>query len=185
MPYKVTKTPLEGLLVLEPTVFEDDRGFFMESFNQQHFDNAVGKNIKFVQDNHSRSTKGVLRGLHYQINKAQGKLVRVSNGSVFDVVVDIRASSRTFGHWYGIELNDQNNKQLWVPVGFAHGFLVMSDVADFAYKTTEYYVSEFERVIRWDDPKLEIKWPKNQSIILSQKDQCGVSFNDADYFESL
>ena len=149
---KVTPTAIPDVLVIEPKVFGDARGFFLESFNQKAFDEAIGRHVDFVQDNHSRSAKGVLRGLHYQIQQPQGKLVRVVRGAVFDVAVDIRKSSPTFGHWVGVELSEENHKQLWVPEGFAHGFLVLSESADFLYKTTDYYAPAHERAIRWDDP---------------------------------
>ena len=157
---KVTPTGIADLLVLEPRVFGDERGFFMESFNQQAFDQAIGARITFVQDNHSRSGRGVLRGLHYQIAPhAQGKLVRVMQGAVFDVAVDLRPGSATCGQWFGVELSGTNHKQLWIPAGFAHGFLVLSDSADFLYKTTDYYAPEFERALSWSDPTLAIDWP--------------------------
>jgi dTDP-4-dehydrorhamnose 3,5-epimerase len=157
---KVTKTAIEGVLILEPKVFGDERGFFMESFNQKAFNDAVGSDVAFAQDNHSRSAKGVLRGLHFQrAPNEQGKLVRVTQGSVFDVAVDIRSGSPTYGHWVGVELTDENHRQLWIPGGLAHGFLVTSDIADFLYKTTNYYAPQSEGSIRWDDPTLGIKWP--------------------------
>jgi dTDP-4-dehydrorhamnose 3,5-epimerase len=157
---KVTQTAIEGVLIFEPKVFGDERGFFMESFNQKTFTDAVGYEVRFVQDNHSRSVKGVLRGLHYQRPPhAQGKLVRVTSGSVFDVVVDIRESSSTYGKWVGVELSGENHRQLWLPPGMAHGFLVTSQVADFLYKTTDYYTPQAEGSIRWDDPSLAIAWP--------------------------
>lgn len=156
----VIKTEIAGVLVLEPRVFGDSRGFFTESFNQKIFDDAVGQRVAFVQDNHSRSAKGVLRGLHYQWPPhAQGKLVRVTSGSVFDVAVDIRHGSPTFGRWFGLELTAENHRQLWIPPGLAHGFLVLSDSADFIYKTTEYYAPQAEGCIRWNDPTLAINWP--------------------------
>ena len=156
---KITPTAIPDVLVIEPKVFGDARGFFYESFNQKAFNEATGLDVNFVQDNHSRSTKGVLRGLHYQIHQPQGKLVRVVRGAVFDVAVDIRKGSPTFGKWEGIELTEENNKQFWVPPGFAHGFLVLSDSADFLYKTTDYYAPEFERCIAWNDPAIGINWP--------------------------
>lgn len=169
---QVTPTAIEGVLILEPRVFGDDRGFFLESYNQQAFDKAVGHPVAFVQDNHSRSARGVLRGLHYQREPhAQGKLVRVTQGSVFDVAVDIRAGSPTWGRWVGVELTGQNHKQLWIPPGLAHGFLVTSDSADFLYKTTAYYRPDAEGCIRWDDPALAIPWPLDgQTPSLSAKD---------------
>lgn len=168
----ITKTAIEGVLILEPKVFGDERGFFLESFNQQAFNAAVGHAVSFVQDNHSRSAKGVLRGLHYQKPPhAQGKLVRVTQGSVFDVAVDVREGSPTHGQWVGVELSGQNHKQLWIPPGLAHGFLVTSGSADFLYKTTDYYAPQSEASIRWDDPTLGIDWPL-QGIVpaLSGKD---------------
>ena len=169
---KVTPTALAGVLILEPKVFGDERGFFLESFNQQAFQAAAGNDIAFVQDNHSRSMQGVLRGLHYQRDPhAQGKLVRVTQGSVFDVAVDIREGSPTYGQWLGVELSGQNHRQLWIPPGLAHGFLVTSESADFLYKTTGYYRPEAEGCIRWDDPTLAISWPLNgRSPTISAKD---------------
>ena len=156
----VISTAIEGVLILEPKVFGDARGFFMESFNQKAFNQAVGREVVFVQDNHSRSSKGVLRGLHYQLPPhAQGKLVRVTEGSVFDVAVDIRQGSATFGKWVGLELTGENQRQLWLPPGMAHGFLVTSDCADFLYKTTDYYAPQAEGCILWSDPALGIEWP--------------------------
>lgn len=157
---KVIETAIEGVLILEPRVFGDERGFFLESFNQQAFDAAVGAHVDFVQDNHSRSARGVLRGLHFQqAPHAQGKLVRVTSGSVFDVAVDIRRDSPTFGRWVGVELSGTNHRQFWIPAGLAHGFLVTSDSADFLYKTTAYYAPQSEGAVRWDDPELAIAWP--------------------------
>ncbi|MEP7298745.1 MAG: dTDP-4-dehydrorhamnose 3,5-epimerase [Burkholderiales bacterium] len=157
---KVVPSAIEGVLILEPEVFGDERGFFMESFNQKRFDQAVGRHVEFVQDNHSRSRKGVLRGLHWQRPPhAQGKLVRVTQGRVFDVAVDIRHGSATFGKWVGVELSGENHRQFWLPTGMAHGFLVTSDSADFLYKTTDYYAPQAEGCIRWDDPALAIAWP--------------------------
>ncbi len=180
---KVTQTKLDGVLILEPKVFGDDRGFFMESFNQRVFDEAVGHHVEFVQDNHSRSAKGVLRGLHYQIQRAQGKLVRVTRGAVFDVAVDIRRSSRTFGKWVGVDLSAGNRRQLWVPQGFAHGFLVLSESADFLYKTTDYYAAAHERCIAWDDEVIGIDWPMvDVPIVLSVKDAAGSALSRADVF---
>jgi dTDP-4-dehydrorhamnose 3,5-epimerase len=169
---KVTPTAIAGVLILEPKVFGDERGFFMESFNRQAFNDAVGYEVNFVQDNHSRSAKGVLRGLHYQRPPhAQGKLVRVTQGAVFDVVVDIRPESPTYAQWVGVELNAQNHRQVWMPPGMAHGFLVTSESADFLYKTTDYYVPQAEGCIRWDDPKLGIDWPLHGMVpALSAKD---------------
>lgn len=169
---KVTKTAIEGVLILEPKVFGDERGFFFESFNQKTFNDAVGKDVKFVQDNHSRSSKGVLRGLHFQRPPhAQGKLVRVTQGAVFDVAVDIRPDSPTFGRWVGVGLTAINHRQLWIPAGLAHGFLVTSDSADFLYKTTDYYAPQAEGCVRWDDPELAIAWPDiGHAPTLSVKD---------------
>ena len=163
-------TAIPEVLIIEPKVFGDARGFFYESFNQKAFNQATGLNLNFVQDNHSRSAKGVLRGLHYQVQQPQGKLVRVVRGAVFDVAVDIRKSSPTFGKWIGIELSEDNHRQLWVPPGFAHGFMVTSESADFLYKTTDYYAPEHERCIRWNDPDLAIAWPPNLTPLLSAKD---------------
>jgi dTDP-4-dehydrorhamnose 3,5-epimerase len=159
MPYQVTTTPIDGLLVLEPKVFGDARGFFFESFNARDFEQATGVKETFVQDNHSKSTKGVLRGLHYQVKHAQGKLVRVTQGSVFDVAVDIREGSPTFGQWFGLVLSAENKKQLWIPAGLAHGFLVTSESAEFLYKATDYYHPEYERSLLWNDTSLGIDWP--------------------------
>lgn len=173
---KITRTNIADVLILEPKVFGDSRGFFFESFNQRDFNAATGTDFTFVQDNHSRSEKGVLRGLHYQVGKPQGKLVRVVRGSVFDVAVDIRPASPTFGKWMGMELSENDNRQLWVPPGLAHGFLVLSDSADFLYKTTDYYAPELERCIAWDDPDLGIEWPVTSPPSLSQKDKDGLLF---------
>ena len=159
MAYNVTHTHIEGVLILEPQVFGDDRGFFFESFNARDFAKATGIDTPFVQDNHSKSIKGVLRGLHFQHPKPQGKLVRVSQGTVFDVAVDLRQDSKTCGQWVGVELSDQNKKQLWIPPGLAHGFLVLSESAEFLYKTTEYWHPEFEQSLAWDDKTLAIDWP--------------------------
>jgi dTDP-4-dehydrorhamnose 3,5-epimerase len=169
---KIMRTDVEGVLVLEPKVFGDARGFFLESFNQKVFDEAVGSHVTFVQDNHSRSAKGVLRGLHYQTPPhAQGKLVRVTQGQVFDVVVDIRPGSPTFARWVGVELSGENGRQIWMPPGMAHGFLVTSDSADFLYKTTDYYVPSAERAICWNDPDISIAWPlEGAQPSLSAKD---------------
>ena len=173
MPYQVTTTPIDGVLVLEPKVFGDARGFFFESFNARDFEKATGLKETFVQDNHSKSVKGVLRGMHYQVQHAQGKLVRVMQGAVFDVVVDIRQGSPTFAQWFGLELSADNKKQVWIPAGLAHGFLVISDSAEFFYKTTDYYYPEFERVLRWNDPKIGIEWPLkllNMDPLMAVKD---------------
>lgn len=171
------------VVLIEPKVFGDDRGFFYESFNQLAFNKAIGRTVRFVQDNHSRSTKNVLRGLHYQIKKPQGKLVRVVYGEVFDVAVDIRRSSATFGSWIGLTLSAQNKKQLWIPEGFAHGFLVLSDFAEFLYKTTDYYTPEHERSIAWNDPELAIEWPLDCTPQLSQKDATAGYLSTAEVFE--
>lgn len=180
---KITPTAIADVLILEPKVFGDERGFFMESFNQKAFDEAVGHAVHFVQDNHSRSSKGVLRGLHYQIQQPQGKLVRVTRGAVFDVAVDIRRSSPTFGQWAGVELSESNHRQFWVPPGFAHGFLVLSDSADFLYKTTDYYAPAYERSLAWNDPQLNIQWPDiGMAPVLSAKDAAGVMLAQADVF---
>jgi dTDP-4-dehydrorhamnose 3,5-epimerase len=182
MPYTVTPTHIPDLLILEPKVFGDARGFFFESFNQQDFNQATGLNVQFVQDNHSRSAQGVLRGLHYQVQQPQGKLVRVVRGAVFDVAVDIRQSSPTFGQWAGVELTEDNHKQLWVPPGFAHGFVVLSETADFLYKTTDYYAPAHERCIAWNDQAIGIKWPKYIQPILSSKDAKGRQLMDMEVF---
>jgi len=167
----VIKTEIPDVLILEPKVFGDERGFFFESFNSREFEQATGLKRNFVQDNHSRSMKGVLRGLHYQIQQPQGKLVRVVAGEVFDVAVDIRSGSKTFGKWVGEILSAENKRQLWVPEGFAHGFLVLSEYAEFLYKTTDYYAPEHERCIRWDDSILNIDWPLEGEPIISAKDR--------------
>jgi dTDP-4-dehydrorhamnose 3,5-epimerase len=184
---KVTPTAIPGVLILEPRVFGDERGFFLESFNQKAFNEATGLDVHFVQDNHSRSAKGVLRGLHYQLPPhAQGKLVRVVRGSVFDVAVDIRRDSPTFGKWVGVELSEENHRQLWIPAGLAHGFLVTSESADFLYKATDYYAPAAEQCIRWDDLALQIEWPLSQGMkpIVSAKDQFGKTLREADTFPS-
>jgi len=171
---KFTRLAIPDVILFEPRVFGDERGFFFESFNQKVFQEATGVKASFVQDNHSKSTKDVLRGLHYQLPpKAQGKLVRVVQGEVFDVAVDIRKSSPTFGQWVGETLSAENKKQLWVPEGFAHGFLTLSNTAEFVYKTTDYYAPELERCIRWDDPKLAIHWPTKSTPQVSEKDKKG------------
>ncbi|QFY63682.1 dTDP-4-dehydrorhamnose 3,5-epimerase (plasmid) [Rhizobium grahamii] len=177
-------TPLDipDVLLVQPKVFGDDRGFFFESFNQAQFDTALGRTVTFVQDNHSRSGKNVLRGLHYQIKQPQGKLVRVVEGEVFDVCVDIRRSSPTFGRWVGEVLSATNKHQLWVPPGFAHGFLVLSESAQFLYKTTDFYSPENERTIIWNDRQLDIRWPIEGEPILSSKDAIASSFQDAELF---
>ncbi len=180
----VVETPIPGLLIFEPKVFGDDRGFFMESFNALQFEKATGLKPDFVQDNHSRSKQGILRGLHYQLPPmAQGKLVRVVVGEVFDVAVDIRRSSPTYGRWHGVTLSADNKRQFWIPPGFAHGFLTLSEEAEFLYKTTAYYSPEHDRSIRWDDPDLGIQWPGGLEPLLSQKDQEASAFAVADVFE--
>jgi dTDP-4-dehydrorhamnose 3,5-epimerase len=181
---KVTPTAIPGALIIEPKLFGDERGFFMESFNQAEFDAAVGHEVRFVQDNHSRSGKNVLRGLHYQLPPhAQGKLVRVAAGKVFDVAVDVRKSSASFGQWFGLELSEQNHLQLWLPPGVAHGFLVLSETADFLYKTTDYYAPQAEASIRWDDPIVGIRWPtEGMAPKLSAKDAAAPSFVEATRF---
>lgn len=183
MPYQVKSTSLLDVLILEPKVFGDNRGFFFESFNQRDFANATGLNQEFVQDNHSKSKKGVLRGLHYQIQNPQGKLVRVTRGEVFDVVVNMQRHHPEFGKWSGVRLSDQNHLQLWIPPGFAHGFLVLSDEADFLYKTTDYYSPQNERCLLWNDPEIGISWPINGDPTLTEKDRCGLPLSDADVYE--
>ena len=175
----VTPLAIPDVLLIEPKVFSDERGFFFESFNQQHFEQAIGKKCPFVQDNHSRSSKDVLRGLHYQIKQAQGKLVRVCSGTIFDVAVDMRVSSPTFGQWVGEELSAENKKQLWVPEGFAHGFLVLSDTAELLYKTTDFWASQYEQSLIWNDETINIAWPLSNTPQLSVKDSNGVNFRDA------
>ena len=182
MSYTVSKTNIPDLLILEPKVFGDSRGFFFESFNQQNFNQVTGLDVNFVQDNHSRSAQGVLRGLHYQLQQPQGKLVRVVRGAVFDVAVDIRQSSPTFGQWAGVELTEDNQKQVWVPPGFAHGFVVLSDTADFLYKTTDYYAPQHERSIAWNDPAIGITWPQGLQPQLSTKDQTAKLLAEAELF---
>ena len=176
------KTAIPDVLLFEPKVFGDARGFFFESYNENAFFAATSLRPNFVQDNHSRSAKGVLRGLHYQIQQPQGKLVRVVCGEVFDVAVDIRRSSPTFGHWVGEILSAENHRMLWVPLGFAHGFFVLSEFAEFLYKTTDFYAPEHERCIRWDDPAIGIQWPLQSAPLLSVKDQQGASLKDAEVF---
>jgi len=176
------ETGLSGLLILEPKVFGDARGFFFESFNQRRFEEVTGVGDQFVQDNHSRSARNVLRGLHYQIQQPQGKLVRVVAGEVFDVAVDIRRSSPTFGKWFGIHLSAENKKMLWIPVGFAHGFVVISESAEFLYKTTDYWAPPHERCIRWNDSDLGIDWPLQGDPLISAKDAAGRPFREAEVF---
>lgn len=183
MSLKATKTPLQDLLIIEPQLFGDQRGFFLESFNQRQFNQAVGRDVAFVQDNHSRSSKGVLRGMHYQFTAPQGKLVRVVSGAVYDVAVDLRAGSPTFKQWFGIELSADNHKQLWVPEGFAHGFLVLTESAEFLYKTTDYYQPKDERALRWNDPTIAIEWPEiGAAPLLSDKDQQAPNFEIAAFY---
>lgn len=178
----VIATHLPDVLILEPTVFGDARGFFYESFNARTFEQATGLTRGFVQDNHSRSQQGVLRGLHYQLEQPQGKLVRVIHGEILDVAVDIRRSSATFGQWVAVHLSGHNHRQLWIPEGFAHGFVVLSETAECLYKTTDYYRPEAERCIRWDDPDLAIDWPLDRSPLLSAKDAKGLALRDAEVF---
>ncbi|MEY3200475.1 MAG: dTDP-4-dehydrorhamnose 3,5-epimerase [Pseudomonadota bacterium] len=180
---KATPLAIPDVLLIEPQVYGDERGFFFESFNQSHFDAAVGRPVKFVQDNHSRSCRGVLRGLHYQTQHTQGKLVRVVSGEVFDVAVDIRQSSPTFGRWVGARLSAENKRQMWVPEGFAHGFLVLSDYADFLYKTTDYYAPEHAHAIAWNDPEIGIEWPFEGEPVLSANDQRALSLKMAPLFD--
>lgn len=180
---KATELALQGVYLLEPKIFGDERGFFYESFNLKTFCNAIGSQVRFVQDNHSKSRKNVLRGLHYQIKLAQGKLVRVVQGEVFDVAVDLRKSSATFGCWVGEILSVENKRQLWIPEGFAHGFVVLSETAEFLYKTTNYYSPEHERSIIWNDADLAIDWSINVEPALSEKDAQAVAFADAEVFQ--
>jgi dTDP-4-dehydrorhamnose 3,5-epimerase len=183
MQYAVTQTSLPEVLILEPEVFGDDRGFFFESYNKREFQQAIGLDVNFVQDNHSKSGHGVLRGLHYQIRHPQGKLVRVVHGTVFDVAVDMRRSSPNFGKWVGVELSSENKRQLWVPQGFAHGFLVLSDFAEFLYKTTDYWYPEHERSLLWSDVTVGIQWPINDEPKLASKDAAGRVLFNADTFD--
>ena len=178
----IIPTAIPDILIMEPNVFGDSRGFFFESYNEKKFMEMSGLKVTFVQDNHSRSKKHVLRGLHYQIQQPQGKLVRVIGGEVFDVGVDIRRSSPTFGKWVGEYLTAENKKQMWVPAGFAHGFLVLSDIAEFLYKTTDYWAPEHERCIQWNDPVLNVQWPITGNPLVSEKDEQGASFEDAEVF---
>jgi dTDP-4-dehydrorhamnose 3,5-epimerase len=183
MPYTVTPTALPQVLILDPKVFGDDRGFFFESFNQRDFQLATGLNVNFVQDNHSKSSQGVLRGLHYQIQHSEGKLVRVARGTVFDVAVDMRRSSPDFGKWVGIELSADNKRQLWIPPGFAHGFVVTSESAVFLYKTTHYWYPEHERSLLWCDPTVGVAWPLGREPKLAAKDAAGKCLSEVDVFE--
>ena len=182
MPYTVTPTALPEVLSLEPKVFGDARGFFFESFNQRDFAQATGLDVQFVQDNHSRSVNGVLRGLHYQIQHPQGKLVRVTQGEVFDVAVDLRRSSPRFGQWVGVVLSADNHRQMWVPPGFAHGFVVTSDTAEFLYKTTDYWYPEYERSLLWNDPTVGVQWPLTAAPQLAAKDAAAKRLEDAEVF---
>jgi len=182
---RAVPSPLPGVVVIEPKVFGDSRGFFFESFNQRDFCHHLGLDVVFVQDNHSRSGRGVLRGLHYQIRQPQGKLVRVVRGAVFDVAVDIRRSSPNYGRWFGVQLTEDNHRQVWIPPGFAHGFYVLSDTADFLYKTTDYYNPGFERSLLWNDPAIGISWPIEIGgpPVVSEKDSRAVGLNAAEVFE--
>ena len=182
---KVIPTAIADVIILEPSVFGDSRGFFLESFNRKAFGAITGLDVDFVQDNHSRSARGILRGLHYQIRRPQGKLVRVVRGAVFDVSVDLRRSSPTFGQWVGVELTEDSHRQLWVPPGFAHGFYVLSDHADFLYKTTDYYFPEHERSLSWNDPAIAISWPLEQGTepVVSEKDKNAAKLAQAEVFE--
>jgi dTDP-4-dehydrorhamnose 3,5-epimerase len=179
---KVIGTDIPEVLLLEPPVFSDERGFFVESWNARTFRKLIQSDLQFIQDNASRSARGVVRGLHYQIKQPQGKLVWVSCGRVFDVAVDLRKSSPTFGRWIGAELSEDNHRQMWIPVGFAHGFLVLSDIADVLYKTTDYYAPEHERCLIWNDPQVAINWPLEGEPLLSARDQLGVSFDNIEVF---
>jgi len=180
---KIIDTKIPDVKIFEPAVFGDERGFFFESFSQKKFDDAVGRHVAFVQDNHSKSSKGVLRGLHYQLNPfAQGKLVRCVAGSVFDVAVDIRKKSPFYGQWVGVELSSENKRQLWIPEGFAHGFLTLTDNTEFVYKTTNFYSKESERSIVWNDPLINIDWPEKE-VLLSEKDKLASLFSEAEVFE--
>ena len=182
MPYKVTQTEIPGVLILEPKVFGDDRGFFFESFNQRDFQQATGLDVNFLQDNHSKSARGVLRGLHYQIHHPQGKLVRVTQGAVFDVAVDLRRSSPNFGKWVGVELSADNKRQLWIPPGFAHGFVVTSECAESLYRVTDYWYPEHERSLLWCDPTLGIRWPVGREPKLAAKDAVGKLLAEVETF---
>ena len=182
MPYTVTPTSLPEVLILAPKVFGDERGFFFESFNALDFAKCTGLDVQFVQDNHSKSAKGVLRGLHYQIQHPQGKLVRVTQGDVFDAAVDLRRSSPSFGQWAGVLLSSENKRQLWVPPGFAHGFVVLSDTAEFLYKTTDYWFPEFERSLLWNDATVGIQWPLQSEPLLAAKDKAAATLGHAEVF---
>jgi len=174
---EVKETPLEGLKIIKPSVFEDQRGFFFESYNKINYEKILGKNIFFVQDNHSKSKKDVLRGLHFQIKKPQGKLIRVLKGKIFDVVVDLRKDSKSFSSFYSLLLSEESKEQLWVPPGFAHGFLVMSEYAEVSYKTTDYWYPEYEKTLIWNDPNVSVDWPFNNPL-LSEKDSNGLSLSE-------
>ncbi|SFC84682.1 dTDP-4-dehydrorhamnose 3,5-epimerase [Massilia yuzhufengensis] len=180
---QITRLSIPDVLRIEPRVFGDERGFFYESFHQARFEEALGRKVAFVQDNHSKSAHNVLRGLHYQLRQPQGKLVRVVSGSVFDVAVDLRRASPTFGQWVGEVLSAENKRQMWVPEGFAHGFLVLSETAEFVYKTTDYYAPEHERCIAWNDPALAIAWPGQAAPVVSAKDDKGLPFAQAEMFD--
>jgi len=176
---KATPLAISGVVLLEPKVFEDERGFFLESFNQRQFEKVIGQSVNFLQDNHSKSSKGVLRGLHFQYPQPQEKLVRVTAGAVFDVAVDIRKGSATFGQWVGEKLTAENKKQLWIPKGFAHGFLTLEDNTEFLYKCTDYYAPQFDNTLMWNDPDIGIEWPEiNVELIISKKDKCGRKLNE-------
>jgi dTDP-4-dehydrorhamnose 3,5-epimerase len=179
---KVIRTAIPEVLLLEPKIYGDERGFFLESYNKRAFREATGLDLEFVQDNHSRSRRGVLRGLHYQLPRPQGKLVRALSGRVFDVAVDLRRSSPTFGKWAGVELDAESMRMAWVPAGFAHGFVVLSDAADVSYKVTDYYAPQHERTLRWDDPRVGIAWPLAGEPLVSEKDRRGASLADADAY---
>ena len=183
MPFNIVATELEDVKILEPKVYGDARGFFFESFNAKDFQSALGTEVDFVQDNHSKSARGVLRGLHYQIKHPQGKLVRVVAGEVFDVAVDIRRNSPSFGRWMGAHLSAENHRQIWIPPGFAHGFLVLSESAEFLYKTTDYWYPEHERSLIWNDPQINIKWPSTIKPVLSAKDEIAPSLGKAELFD--
>lgn len=186
MPLHITLTEVPDVVVIQPKVFGDDRGFFFESFNEREFAEATGLSVTFVQDNHSKSKRGVLRGLHYQLEHTQGKLVRVTHGSVFDVAVDLRQNSRTFKRWVGVELSEHNRKQMWIPPGFAHGFLVLSEDAEFLYKTTDYWHAASEQSLLWNDPDLGIAWPKLDCFpTLAEKDAQGLRWSDAPKFDTI
>ena len=183
MPFNIVATELEDVKILEPKVYGDARGFFFESFHAKDFQSALGTEVDFVQDNHSKSARGVLRGLHYQIKHPQGKLVRVVAGEVFDVAVDIRRNSPSFGRWMGAHLSAENHRQIWIPPGFAHGFLVLSESAEFLYKTTDYWYPEHERSLIWNDPQINIKWPSTIKPVLSAKDEIAPSLGTAELFD--